>query len=76
MIRITKGVYGHWDGKFVVPKTSADEPFTLSAKEEARLVKLGVASYVDKASKTTKTGKEEAGNASLLPPEEELSGDE
>lgn len=42
MIRITNGVYGGKDGM----KRASDGPFTLSAEEEARLVKRGVAEYV------------------------------
>lgn len=41
MIKIIKGVYG------VMGATSKTAPFTLSKDEEARLVSLGVAAYVD-----------------------------
>lgn len=50
MIRIIKGVYGHVpnpDTGIVVPKTSKDEPFSLSPEQEKRLVSIGVAEYVD-----------------------------
>lgn len=47
MIRIVKGVYGHLVNGVVKPKTSADEPFELTEAQEARLVGLGVAVYVD-----------------------------
>lgn len=40
MIKIIKGVYG------VKRADSKSAPFSLSAKEEARLVSLGVAEYV------------------------------
>lgn len=52
MIKIIKGTYGYQvadsKGKVlrVEPKTSKDEPFALSAEQEARLVRLGVAEYV------------------------------
>ena len=49
MIRIIKGVYGHVPNPttgIVVPKTSKDEPFSLSPEQEKRLVSLGVAEYV------------------------------
>lgn len=50
MIRIIKGVYGHVpnpDTGIVVPKTSKDEPFSLSPEQEKRLVSIGVAEYVN-----------------------------
>ena len=48
MIRIIKGTYGFVGNDGVVsPKTPKDEPFTTKAEEEARLVALGVAEYVD-----------------------------
>lgn len=47
MIKIVQGVYGFLDKDGIVrPKTEADEPFELSAEQEARLVNLGVAQYV------------------------------
>ena len=47
MIKIVQGVYGLLDKNGIVrPKTEADEPFELSAEQEARLVNLGVAQYV------------------------------
>lgn len=48
MIKIIKGVYGYLtpEGR-VKPKTPADEPFTLTAEQESRLVGLGVAKYVN-----------------------------
>lgn len=48
MIKIIKGVYGYLDKNGCVkPKTPKDEPFALSEEQEARLVGLGVAVYVD-----------------------------
>lgn len=47
MIKIIQGVYGFWNGKSVVPKTVNDEPFTETPEQEERLVKLGVAEYVN-----------------------------
>lgn len=43
MIRMKSGVYGSNP-----PKRAGDKPFSLSSAEEARLVKMGVAAYVDK----------------------------
>lgn len=52
MIKIIKGTYGCIDKNGIVqPKTSKDEPFTLSKEEEERLVKRGVAKYVEAAEK-------------------------
>lgn len=50
MIHIIKGTYGHVPNPntgVVVPKTSKDEPFSLTPAQEKRLVLLGVAEYVD-----------------------------
>lgn len=47
MIKIIQGVYGFWNGRMVVPKTVNDEPFTETPEQEERLVKLGVAGYVN-----------------------------
>lgn len=48
MIQIIKGTYGYLDSNGVVrPKTAADAPFDLTPEQEARLVNLGVAVYVD-----------------------------
>lgn len=48
MIRIIKGVYGYLNENGVVkPKTPEDKPFELTKEQEARLVGLGVAEYVE-----------------------------
>lgn len=47
MIKIIKGTYGHREGKRIIPKTAADGPFETTAEQEQRLVKLGVAVYVE-----------------------------
>lgn len=47
LIKITKGTYGHWDGKMVVAKTTKDEPFELDDEKAKRLVDLGVAIYAE-----------------------------
>ena len=48
MIKIVQGVYGFLDKNGIVrPKTEADEPFELTPEQEARLVNLGVAQYVE-----------------------------
>lgn len=48
MIRIIKGVYGYLNENGVVkPKTPEDKPFELTKEQEARLVELDVAEYVE-----------------------------
>ena len=43
MIRIIRGVYGHYTGGRVVPKDKHSQPFALDPEQEARLVRVGVA---------------------------------
>lgn len=70
MIRIIKGTYGYMNENGVVkPKTAKDEPFSLSAEQEARLVGLGVAVYVDE--KPAKAEPEETAEESLAVADEE-----
>lgn len=48
MIKIIKGTYGYVDEHgYVRPKTEKDGPLSLTSEQEARLVGLGVAVYVD-----------------------------
>lgn len=48
MIKIISGVYGYLDKNGCVkPKTEKDDPFSLTKEQEARLVGLGVAKYVN-----------------------------
>ena len=47
MIKIINGSYGHRVGKMIVAVTPGDDPIALTEKEEARLVRLGVAEYVE-----------------------------
>ena len=55
MIKIVRGVYGHLDKDGIVrPKTEADAPFALSPEQEARLVRLGVAQYVENVKEAPK----------------------
>lgn len=63
MIRIISGTYGHREKGHVVPKTSKSEPFSLDKKEEERLVKAGVAAYVDGEKSSTKNGGKAEGKA-------------
>lgn len=50
MIRIIQGIYGYKSVNGTIePKTSKDAPFSLTEKQEARLVKLGVAEYTEVA---------------------------
>lgn len=52
MIKIINGVYGKKEGNRVIPVTANDGPFELTPEQEARLVKRGVAVYVDKPKDT------------------------
>lgn len=56
MIKIIQGVYGHMVDGRVYPKNSTSEPFELSEAQEARLVGLGVAVYVDGGSSALPEG--------------------
>lgn len=47
MIKIVKGSYGLRVGKTVKPVTVGDAPIELEKEQEARLVRLGIAEYVD-----------------------------
>jgi len=47
MIKIIQGTYGHCEGARIIPKTPADEPFEATPEREQRLVRLGVAVYVE-----------------------------
>ncbi len=63
MIKIIKGTYGHFDGRRVIPVTEADGPQSFSAEVEARLVKKGVAVYVDEEPKQNAGKTDEGQNA-------------
>lgn len=47
MIQITKGTFGYYNGRKIVPITSTDGPQQFDPELEERLVKEGVAKYVD-----------------------------
>lgn len=47
MVQITTGTFGYYNGRKVVPITSADGPQKFDPELEARLVKQGIAKYVD-----------------------------
>lgn len=47
MVKIVRGVYGHYIGGRVVAKDKNSAPFELSPEQEERLVKAGVAKYVN-----------------------------
>lgn len=48
MIKMIMGVYGFMDKDGIIrPKTPADNPFELLPEQEERLVRLGVAQYVE-----------------------------
>lgn len=62
MIKIISGTYGYRDGDRVIPKTSADAPFSLSPKREKELVDDGVAIFVnDEAAPAKEPAKNDAG---------------
>lgn len=50
MIKIVCGVYGHYINGKVVPKDKNADPFELTPEQEARLVKQGIAVYIDQPS--------------------------
>lgn len=47
MVEIVKGVYGMREGNHLRPVRAGDAPITLDKQAEERLVKLGVAKYVE-----------------------------
>ena len=49
MIQIIAGTFGYYNGRKVVPITNQDGPKQFDPELEARLVKEGVAKYVDAA---------------------------
>jgi len=51
LVKIVRGTYGHWDGKAVVAKNAASDPFELDETKAKRIVDLGVAQYVQEAEK-------------------------
>lgn len=55
MIRIIAGVYGYKKNGRIEAKTVKSAPFSVEAKEEARLVKAGVAVYVEETESTVTT---------------------
>lgn len=68
MIKIIKGVYGYLDKNGCVkPKTEKDDPFELTAEQEARLVGLGVAEYVETEGAPIGFDEQPEGTATLDP---------
>ena len=49
MIQIIAGTFGYYNGRKVIPITNQDGPKQFDPELEARLVKEGVAKYVDAA---------------------------
>lgn len=49
MIQIIAGTFGYFNGRKVIPITNADGPKQFDPELEARLVKEGVAKYIDDA---------------------------
>ena len=47
MVKIIKGTYGHYDGHKVIPINEKSGPQSFAPEVEERLVKKGVAVYVD-----------------------------
>lgn len=62
MIKIIKGSYGLRKGAVVVPIFAGSDPIKLSKEQESRLVRLGVAEYVDNTQ--TKKGSDNAQDGS------------
>lgn len=63
MIQIIAGTFGYYNGRKVVPITNADGPQKFDPELEARLVKKGVAKYVDEQPETVP----ETGDAPVAP---------
>ena len=59
MIQIIKGTFGYYNGRKVIPITEADGPQKFDDELEARLVKEGVAKYIDEPA-STNTAADEA----------------
>lgn len=59
MVQITTGTFGYYNGRKVVPITSADGPQKFDPELEARLVKQGIAKYVDAPAGQTETAGEQ-----------------
>ena len=49
MIEIIAGTFGYYNGRKVIPITNADGPQTFDPELEERLVRKGIARYVDPA---------------------------
>lgn len=79
MIKIVKGVYGMRDKKIIRPVKAGDPPIELDSAEEERLVKLGIAAYVNTPAKeepsapaaTEKAGKKSKAKQPEVVPAEE-----
>jgi len=61
MVEIVKGKFGYFNGKRIIQYTQADGPQSWDPELEARLVKKGIARYVDapEATETESEVKEE-----------------
>lgn len=69
MIKIIKGTYGYMtENGTVKPKTEKDGPFELTKEQEARLVGLGVAEYVQEPQ--VDPGQDDIGETGHLDPEQ------
>lgn len=55
MIQIITGTFGYYNGRKVIPITNADGPQKFDPELEARLVKKGVAKYVDEIKNASDT---------------------
>lgn len=67
MIKIIAGVYGLRKNGRVEPITAKSEPISLAKAEEARLVKAGVAEYVDGGNATPANGPAAPGTTEATP---------
>lgn len=65
MVKMIKGSYGHKQGKAIVP-VYAGETVELTEEQEARLVNLGVAEYVEASAKQQNVNNEGAAEGDNL----------
>lgn len=77
MIKMVAGVFGLPVGSGIVErKTKDSEPFNASAEQEARLVKLGLARYVDAPVPAEPIGFDETPDEVAIRPLDELTANE
>lgn len=67
MIQITTGTFGYYNGRKVVPITSESGPQKFDPELEARLVKQGIAKYIDAPAGQTETAGDQQEETADLP---------